>query len=156
MKSDLQKEINRIVDEIIALVESADGPVTLRKVEREIGGFAKQESPSWSCYRERRGVQAVYWTDMTQAGAEALNKVMFGHKVAVQPVSALPYLLEGGVIAHEDWQPVVLLPANAANLYTPQALFRVSQSSLPRLQTKPGWRPLTPGSVRSAADDYAL
>ena len=152
MNLDFQKETNRIADAIVELVERANGPVLLCTLDREVVGFAKAEPPSWDCYRENGGVQAVYWSGMTEAGAQALHNVMFGHRVAVQPVSAQRYFLEGRPVKDEDWHPVVLLPARAANLYTPQGLFRVPEGLLTPAEIKPGWRPLAPDAVSVTAD----
>jgi hypothetical protein len=156
MTTDIQKEADRIANAIVAYVERADGPVTLCEIEREIPGFAKQEPPAWECYRALGGAESVYWAGMTEAGMLALNAVMFGRRLAIQQTTFVPYLLEGRVVENENWQPVLLLPAKAANLVTPQALFRVPQFALPQLKMKPGWRLVTPAPTGRTADFYPM
>lgn len=152
MNLDLEKETSRIADAIVDLVERVDGPVTLCEVEREVAGFAKADPPYWDCYREHGGVQAVYWSGMTKAGADALHQVMFGHRVAVQSVGVATYLLEDRIPKDENWQPVVLLPAKAANLYTPKVLLRLPETFLSTAEIRDGWRVLTPSALSFTAD----
>src|SRR5437868_1480000 len=115
MDSEVEREAGRIADEIVAMVERADGPVTLYRLQRQVGGFGASEPPYREIYREGDGGRVVYWADMTAAGAQALDNVMFGNRVAVEHVDVLPYVLEGGALKHEEWQPIVLLPAKEAN-----------------------------------------
>lgn len=61
---------------------------------------------------------------MTEAGLAALNNVTSEHRVAIQFVNVLPYLLENCIITRENWQPILLLPARAANIDTPNWLMR--------------------------------
>jgi hypothetical protein len=129
METDLDKETARIADAIVELVERTDGPVTLARVEKEISGFAKHEPPSWQhVVRQRRsGREISFWGGMTEAGLAALHKVMRERRVAIQFVNVLPYFMEGCTIESEEWQPIVLLPASAANVDTQNWHLRVSQ-----------------------------
>ena len=65
---------------------------------------------------------------MTEAGLAALNNVTSEHRVAIQFVNVLPYLLENCIITRENWQPILLLPARAANIDTPNWLMRAPDS----------------------------
>lgn len=156
MITELEKEVDRIAAAIVDYVERANGPVTLCEIDREIPGFATDLPAAWGCQRELNGRLAVYWTGMTQAGAAALNKVMFGRKLAVQPTTILPYLLERALIRDDNWQPVLLLPARAANLSTPQALFRLPTEFLERAKIKRVWRQLTPAPMSAVVGGYAV
>src|SRR5690242_5870455 len=110
MKSEIEIEAKRIADDIVSLVERVGGPVTLCRVHREIAGFASSGPPHREVFREQDGRRLVLWSDLSEAGAQALNQVLYGFRVAVEHVDASPYLEEGGVLANDDWQPVVLLP----------------------------------------------
>jgi hypothetical protein len=143
MKTDLEKETSRIADEIVALVERTAGPVTLCRVHREVAGFGKSEPPYRSVYRG----PLLFWADMSDVGAQALNNVTFGNRVAIQLVDVLPYLLEGGALKDENWAPIVLLPAKAANVSTKNGLFRLPEAFLTPAEMRPSWRVLTPGGV---------
>ncbi len=112
----LEKQAKRIADAIVELVEGTDGPVTLAQVERDVAGFAKEAPPFWR-YGFKTG--RFYWDGMTEAGEKALEQVMHERRVTVQFVSLLPYILEDCLIKDENWQPIVLLPARAANLDSP-------------------------------------
>lgn len=155
MKNDLGKKANRIAGAIVELVERTDGPVTLCEVGRVVPGFAKREPPCWDCFSELAGVHHVYWDGMTKAGTKALHEVMFGHRVAIQFVNELPYLLEGETIGDKDWCPIMLLPARAANLHTPKGLLRLPQFFLASASFKPSWRPLAPSPVSVTADIFS-
>ena len=111
----MEKVASGIADAIVALVERADGPVTLSRIEREVPGFAKKGPPTWSRVLERSDGEALIWDGMTEAGSIALGKVMAGRRVAVQMVSPILYMIEGDALPqNENWLPVVLLPATAA------------------------------------------
>lgn len=152
----LEKQTNRIADAIVELVERTDGSVMLVRVDREVAGFAKYEPPFWNYVIERAGVETVYWGGMTEAGQAALQKILRGRRVAVQFVSQLPYLLAGYIIDRERWQPIVLLPARAANLDSPKWLVRASKDYVAVALDTPGWRSLKPAPVRFTADQFSL
>ena len=156
MQTHIEKEASRIADAIVKLVERTDGPVTLAQVEREVAGFAKDEPPTWNFGIERGGVETVYWTGLTEAGEAALQKVMVERRVAVQFVSLLPYLLENVLINNENWQPIVLLPARAANLDSPKFLVRGSEVFVGIALNTAGWRSLKPDPVRFTADQFSV
>jgi hypothetical protein len=155
MKTDSQKEASSIADAIVELVERTDGPVTLCEIEREIPGFAAQEAPYWSYVIERNGEETVYWAGMTEAGMLALKKVLRDRRVAVQLVNVLPYVLLGD-FGCENWQPIVLLPAKAANLDSPKWLLRASPLFQGIAKQKPGWRVLAPQPVGGTVDTFSL
>ena len=140
MGDDLEREASRIADEIVALVERTDGPVTFYKVQREVAGFGKSEPPYRSVYRGR----LLYWADMTDAGAQALDAVLDGKRVAAEVVDVLPYLSEGGGLKDDEWQPVVLLPARQANMSAKNGLFRVPRELLTPEHMLPSWKVLNP------------
>jgi hypothetical protein len=143
MATALKRETNRIADEIVSLVERTGGPVTLCRVHCEIAGFAKAEPPYRSIYRGG----LLYWADMTDAGGQALDNVLYGNRVAVEIVDELPYVLEGGGLRDADWQPVVLLPASAANVSTKNGLFRLPEELLRPGQMLPSWKPIKPAAA---------
>jgi hypothetical protein len=139
------------------IVERTDGPVTLADIHREIPGFAEKNHPTkWEYLVEHHGGETVIWAGMTEAGFEALRKVISGRRVAVQYVSPLLYFIEGCYPRSENWMPVVLLPARAANLDTPNWLLRGSQDYLAYRKGLQGYRLLTPSPVRATADQFAL
>jgi hypothetical protein len=164
MKNDkhLKKLANDMADAIVELVERTDGPVTLARVDREVPGFAKKEPPSWCHVSTTAEGEMLIWDGMTEAGAAALRKVMHERKVAIQFVNMLPYLAEGYLLENENWWPIVLLPAKAANLDSPNCLIRASQQyrdySIARAaaEGKTGHRPLTPRRVRATADQFSV
>jgi hypothetical protein len=156
MKVNIDKQASRIADAIVELVERTDGSVTLARVAREVAGFAKDQPPTWSFVIEHNGVEKVYWAGMTEAGSAALQKVMYGRRVAVQFVSLLPYLLEHSPIHDEHWQPIVLLPARAANLDSSKWLVRAPHDCVAIMLSTPGWRSLKPGPVRFTADQFSV
>jgi hypothetical protein len=103
----------------------------------------------------RHAPQALFWYGMTEAGAAALQNVMSVRRVAIQFVSLLPYILEGCVIKEDNWQPIVLLPARAANLDTPNWLIRAPQAVIRETtKRKVGHRLLTPCRVGATADQF--
>ncbi len=81
---------------------------------------------------------------------------MRGRRVAVQFVSQLLYLLEDGLIEEEHWQPIVLLPARAANLDSPKWLVRASQGYVAMALGTPGWRLLKSAPASFTADQFSL
>jgi hypothetical protein len=154
----LERLATAIATSIVELVERTDGPVTLARVQREVPGFAKTTAPAWSHVVEHAGGETLIWDGMTEAGHAALRKVMYGRRVAIQFVNSLLYRLDGIFIASENWQPIVLLPASAANLETPNWLVRASpghrEHSLRRAaaQGNKGYRLLSSAYVGSTAD----
>jgi hypothetical protein len=101
---------------------------------------------------------------MTEAGEAALRNIIYGRKVAIQFVTPLPYLLDGGgcYLDQEDWHPLMLLPAGAANIRTSKWLARLSPRCLddcmPRAdsQRRTGVQLLTPGPLRFSADYFSI
>jgi hypothetical protein len=93
---------------------------------------------------------------MSEAGVGALQKVLRGRRVAIQFVNSLLYLLEGRFADDENWQPIVLLPARAANLDCPRCLLRASQDYVAIALDTPGWRLLKPEPVSFTADQFSL
>jgi hypothetical protein len=156
MKTDSEKEASRIADAIVELVERTDGPVPLCEIEREIPGFAAQGPPYWSYVIERNGEETVYWAGMTEAGMLALGNVMRRRRVAIQLVNVLPYVLLDDGLGCENWQPIVLLPAKAANLDSPKWLLRASPLFQGIAKQTPSWRVLTPQPVGGTADGFSL
>jgi hypothetical protein len=167
MKSnaELEKVADRIADAIVDLVEHNDGPVSLVQVERQIPGFATQDSPAW-CYTVGENDQFMVWEGMTKAGSLALGRVISGGRVAIQPVSAVLYLAEGRVWcpttdAEPQWMPIVLLPARAANVHAGnKGRWRLSNRLLDGFKRKldaegVSYRPLTPAPLRYTADDFS-
>jgi hypothetical protein len=160
MNVNINKQASRIADAIVQLVERTDGPVTLARVDREVAGFAKDEPPAWEYVVTYASGEMSYWCDMTEAGVAALRNVMDGRRVAVQFVNPLLYIfLEGRVFKHENWQPIVLLPARAANVDSPNWLIRAPeyyQEYVARAAAngKTGHRLLTPAPVRFTADAF--
>jgi hypothetical protein len=145
MHSDIERETSRIAEQIVALVERTNGPVTLSRVQREVTRFGTSEPPYRCIYRGPH----LFWADMTDAGAEALDNVTLGKRVAVGVVNELLYLLEGGVLEHEDWLPVALLPARRANLSAKNGLFLVPPQLLTPEHMLPSWKVLKPDGRRA-------
>jgi hypothetical protein len=160
--SAVENEATRIADAIVKLVERVDGPVTLAKIQRDVAGFAAKTAPAWEYVIETDGKEVVIWSDMTEAGLAALEKVMIGRRVAVQLVSLLPYLFEDVLPDDPDWQPVVLLPAKAANLDTPLWLMRATPTSrdeciaIAKEKRKRGYLPLSPTALRFNAHPFSI
>jgi hypothetical protein len=138
--------------------------VTLLQVEREVPGFAKNDLPAWYFTLLRPGGEGFIWGGMTEAGQAALRKIIYGKKVAVQFVTPQPYLLDGGgcYLDREDWQPLMLLPASAANISAPNLLARLSPRCLDnctprtRSEKRSGVRLLTPRLTRFSADFFSI
>jgi hypothetical protein len=76
-------------------------------------------------------------------------------RVAVQFVT--PVLYSARVFEHEKWAPIVLLPVRAANLDGPRWHIRAPESYLDPTDPylKDTFRFLTPGPVRSTADQFS-
>jgi hypothetical protein len=164
MKNDkhLEKLANGIADLIVELVERTNGPVTLAKIACDIRGFAKNGQPAWDHIVTHADGETLIWRGMTEAGEAALHKVMCERRVAIQYVNVLPYLMDDWLIDDEHWQPILLLPARAANLESPNKLIRASQEyreyavARAAAQGKTGYRLLAPGSVRYTADEFSV
>jgi hypothetical protein len=85
-------------------------------------------------------------------------------KVAIQFVTPQPYLLDGGgcYLDREDWLPIMLLPARAANIDGPMFLARLSPQSLEDTMARAPsdkrakFHPLTPRPLRFAADYFSV
>ena len=158
----MEKQASHIADAIVDLVERANGPVTLSEINRKIPGFAAKEPPSWQYFYEHDdGREVVFWVGMTEAGVEALRKVLRGHRVAIQFVKPVLYFVENCFLDDDRWFPIVLLPARAANVETPAYLERTSQKEqndfIKRATAEglAGYRLLTPGSAGNA-DCFSL
>src|SRR5262245_9759900 len=113
---EIEKQTSRIADAIVELVEGTDGFVLLTQLDRDISGFAKKDPPSWSKTINHKDRELLLWDGMTEAGAAALGRVIFGGRVAIQAVDARPYILDKCVLENENWWPIVLLPPSAATL----------------------------------------
>jgi hypothetical protein len=118
----LEKRSSKIADAIVDLVNDTDGPVTLLQVEREVPGFAMNGLPAWYFAFHRPSGDDLVWGGITEAGEAALRKIVYGRKVAIQFVTPLPYLLDVGAccLDRDDWVPIMLLPARAANIDGPK------------------------------------
>ena len=85
--------------------------------------------------------QTSFWYDMTEAGLAALMKVMRERRVAIQFVNPLLYItLEDLTFGDQNWQPIVLLPARAGNVDTPNWLMRAPDRYLKEM----GWKTRLP------------
>ena len=159
MNKHLDKEAKRIADAIVELVERTDGPVTFTQIEREIPGFAAKGRRVWqyTIGETPEKPALVVWGDMTEPGVMALKRVMGERRVAVQYVTPVLYL--DCLLEHENWAPMVLLPARAANLDTLRWLMRAPETYLEHVPTIPHlkecYRFLTPGPVGSTADQFS-
>jgi hypothetical protein len=150
----LEQEVSRIADAIVALVERADGPVTLAQVDREVRGFAAHEPPFCDHVLTGASSETSFWYDMSEPGLAALRKVLNERRVAVQFVSPILYLVEGCILENRNWQPIVLLPVRAANVETPNWSMR-APPQLRKMLAKHGRnRVVKPGVVRATADDF--
>ena len=99
---------------------------------------------------------------MTEAGEAALRKIIYGKKVAIQFVTPLPYLLDGGgcYVDRDDWLAIMLLPARAANISTPDFLARLSQKCLEDAcrpsEKRAAVQLLTPGPLNFSVDYFSI
>jgi hypothetical protein len=160
----LEKRSSKIADAIVDLVNDTDGPVTLLQVEREVPGFAMNGLPAWYFAFHRPSGDDLVWGGITEAGEAALRKIVYGRKVAIQFVTPLPYLLDVGAccLDRDDWVPIMLLPARAANIDGPKFLARLSPQCLEdTLARQPSderakSRLLTPRPLRFAADYFSV
>ena len=161
MKNDLERDMKRMANAIVELVEQTDGPVTFARLDRDIPGFSKKDDPSWSYVVDAPHGEVIVWDGMTEVGMMALQSVLRGRRVAIQFVNEMPYLLEGHIVQDEHWCPAVLLPARAANWDTPNWLVRASEKQRKAFAEGAAKRgthhqPLNPGSVGSTADPFSL
>jgi hypothetical protein len=162
----LNRLSNKIADAIVKLVNDTDGPVTLSQVALEVPGFATQEPPTHGyALGSSAGAEMLIWAGMSEAGYSALRKIINGRRVAIQFVSALPYILDSSPAycpIYDDWQPTMLLPAKAANLETPRCLIRASDGyrshTMRRAaaERKVGYGTLVPSPLRFTADQFAV
>lgn len=153
MNRDLQKDVDRIAEAIVQLVERADGPVLLAQLEDEIPGFATSQKSSWD-YLVNIGApdKVTLWDGMTEAGVKALGKVLDG-RVAVQFVDPLLYLTKGYDLG--TCLPIALLPAKYANWKSPNWLMRASDKVYATVEGRPGHRRLTPAPATFITDQLA-
>ena len=100
---------------------------------------------------------------MTEAGAAALGRVIFGGRVAIQAVDIRLYYLERCLLENENWWPIVLLPPSTATLRAPNnVLMRVSSKFLNYYVRRAdeeglsGYQVLTPDSVGYTADRFSV
>jgi hypothetical protein len=164
MKANIQIEklSDTIADAIVDLVNDTDAPVTLLKVDREVPGFAQSRLPAWCFTLRGTSRDGFVWGGMTEAGEAALRKIIYGKTVAIQFVTPLPYLLDGGgcYVDRDDWQAIMLLPARAANISTPDFLARLSQKCLEDAgrpsEKRAAMQLLTPGPLSFSADYFSI
>jgi hypothetical protein len=158
----LEKLSNIIADAIVNLVNATDGPVTLSRVDREVPGFASAQQSTWDYLIENSKKEFLIWSGMSEAGHAALSKVISGHRVAIQFINVLPYILDNVLLSDDDWLPSVIVPAKAANLETPRRLLRTSEHCRKYLieraaaDKKAGYRPLSPRPMQFSADAFCL
>ncbi len=158
----LKELSDKIADAIVDLVNVTDGPVTFSRVELEIPGFAKREPPGKGYVIElRSGAELLIWSGISEAGYEALSKIISGRRVAIQFVNVLAYMFDE-CPNYPDWMPTVLIPAKAANIEAPRRLMRTSEYSQKYImkqaaaEKKAGYRLLTPAPMRFTADQFSL
>jgi hypothetical protein len=151
-------KVARIAKEIVDLVERTDGPVPLNRIDEQVKGFRAPSGPSWSYFIQLSTGEAVIWDGMTEAGYKALRCVLNERAVALQIVNVLPYVLEGVRLLDPNWQPVVLLPIQAANIDGPHWAFRVPPALAPQMMLRvvadARYRPLIPRQVGFTADRF--
>lgn len=158
----LENLSDNIADAIVNLVDDTNGPVTFLQVEREVPGFKSEEHSRWDYLIESSGKECLIWSGMSKAGYGALSKVISGRRVAIQFVSALPYIVEDFLLSDPGWLPSVLVPAKAANLETPRQLLRTSEDcrkyfmERATADKKAGYRMLQPSPLRFTADRFSL
>ena len=158
----LENLSNRIADAIVALVNDTDGPVTFSQIDLEVLGFKSEERSTWDYLIDNAGKEFLIWSGMSEAGFLALSKVISGHRVAIQYVNVLPYILDDFLLCDDDWLPAVLVPAKAANLETPRRLLRMSEYNRDYIMQraiadkKAGYTMRTPGPLRFTADRFPL
>jgi hypothetical protein len=158
----LEKRSDKIANAIVALVNDTNGPVTFSQIDIEVPGFTSKERSTWDYLIDNAGKEFLIWRGMSEAGFAALSKVISGRRVAIQYVSALPYILDNCVLFDDAWLPSVLVPAKAANLETPRRLLRTSEYSRKCLMERAvadglgGYRMLAPSPLRFTADQFSL
>jgi hypothetical protein len=159
----IARQASRIADAIVELVERTDGLVPLTQLHSDIPGFAKEGADGWEYYLERDDGETVIWVGMSEVGVEGLCKAISERRIAIQLLAnPLLYLVAWGYPKCENWLPVVLLPAKAANLDTPKWRMRASPAYQKRCMEEaaatgePGYRLLTPGPVRCTADQFSV
>ena len=159
---EIEKQTSRIADAIVELVECTDGFVLLTQIDRDIPGFAKKAPPSWCKTINYKDRELLLWEGMTEAGAAALGRVIFGGRAAIQAVDARLYLLDECLLENENWWPIVLLPPSAATLRARNnVLMRASSKFLDYYVKRTaaeglsGYRLLTPSSVGYTADRFS-
>jgi hypothetical protein len=149
-------KVARIAKEIVDLVERTNGPVLLHRLDQEVPGFKANGPRGYNYFITNDSKEVIYWQGMTKPGLDALRSVLSSRRVAVQYVSGLLYFLDGVQVEADAWEPIALLPARAANIDTPKWAIRASPAARAKaLNLDPTvFRPLTPKSVRSTADDF--
>lgn len=152
--------VARIAREIVSLVERADGPVPLNRLDDQVPGFRAPPGPRWSYFMTHSTGEAVIWNGMTEAGYKALRNVLNERDVALQLVNALPYVAENVRLLDPQWQPIVLLPIRAANIDGPHWAFRVPPELAPKMMAGSAgdarYRSLTPRHIGSTADRFCV
>lgn len=161
MNHTVQRRANKIANAIVKLVDQV-GPVTLAHINRNISGFSKKDDPSWSYHLDSVVGRWLIWNGMTEAGLLALRGVLRNRRVALQWVDVRPYLIENFVLENDDWRPALLLPANAANLDSPDRLLRVSPAyqqyclKTAAEEKLAGYRALTPALPPLFTDQFCV
>jgi hypothetical protein len=106
-----EREVARIANEIVDLVERTGGPVFLHEIEEQVRGFRASYPNAWGHFVGHHRNEACIWDDMTEAGYKALRRVLNERKVASQGVSKRAYRSKGCVrVPGPNWLPIVLLP----------------------------------------------
>jgi hypothetical protein len=152
----MTRKAKRIADAIVDLVERTSGPVLLHQLDQMVSGFKASGPWGYNYFITNNGREVIYWQGMTEAGLEALRSVLSSRRVAVQYVSGMLYFVDGVQVDADAWEPIAFLPVRAANLETPKWAIRASPAARAKaLSLDPSvFRPLTPQSVRSTADDF--
>jgi hypothetical protein len=153
------RKVARIADKIVDLVERTDGPVLLNEIQKRVPDFKAPPGPNWCYFIRHNGGETVIWNGMTEAGHDALRRVLNERRVALQCVTVLPYLYEGLVITDPEWQPVVLLPVRAANIDGQNWAERVSPTARYWMLGPAGtgrFRPRLSQPIRFTADQFCI
>jgi hypothetical protein len=153
-----RNKVARIADKIVDLVERTSGPVFLHEIDQAVPGFKATRPRGHNYFISSNGKETVYWDGMSKAGRDALRCVLNDRRVAVQCVSALPYMVDRAGINDDNWQPIALLPIRAANIDTPTWAARVSPE-VRQMTLSSGngqFRPLTPQPTRFTADRFSI
>jgi hypothetical protein len=158
----LRNQTKRITNEIVAVVERADGAVTLAQIERDVPGFCAHEPPAWERVITHGDREYIIWDRMTEAGSAALRELTYGRRLAVQVVDPLwYYFLENRIVTKENWLPIMLLPKKAANLDNGRWLMRVPPRAVDYMVAHAAndgcnFQKVRPGSVRFTADQFSI